>query len=143
MRVRTAALLFGSFVGAGVGAAPIQAQDVWGAMGDASHWCMFNRSCNWASHFTIGYTAAQALHKAGLPRPVAAGASSLIWVAKEIRDHRKWGNVLGTADSNGDIVSGVLGAFLAYRMMAPHDDRVFIQPSPAADGALELGVTLH
>lgn len=141
--VRTVVVGAGLAGTAGVGAGPLQAQDVWGAVGDASHWCMFNTPCNWTSHFTIGYATTHALHRVGVPRPVASGASALMWVAKEIRDDRKWGNVLGTPDSNGDIISGVLGALLAYHVLAPDDDLVFVQPSAQSAGAVDVGITLH
>jgi len=98
----------------------------------AFEFCTFNRPCNWASHATIAFGAAYVLHRLDIPDAAAAGAAALFYVGKEIRDHMRWG-VLGSTDSNGDILSGCAGALLAYYLaLRPRADR-------HAHVAVELG----
>ena len=106
-------------------AAPVRAvaQDAphRGPVGEALHKCMFNRTCNWTGHSTIGAGIVVGLHELNVKAEYAAVLSSLVWVGKELRDDRKWGNVLGTPDSNGDLISGVLGAWVAYGFVRLHE----------------------
>jgi len=98
----------------------------------AFDFCAFNRPCNWASHAAIAFGAAYLLHRLDVPEAAAAGAAALFYVGKEIRDHMRWG-VLGSTDSNGDILSGCAGALLAYYLaLRPRADR-------HAHVAVELG----
>ena len=95
--------------------------------------CAFNRPCNWASHAAIAFGAAWLLHqRLDVPEAAAAGAAALFYVGKEIRDHMRWG-VLGSEDSNGDILSGCAGALLAYYLARRP------QTDPHARVAVELG----
>ena len=90
----------------------------------AFDFCAFNRPCNWASHAAIAFGAAWLLHhQLDVPAAAAAGAAALFYVGKELRDHMRWG-VLGSTDSNGDILSGCAGALLAYYLaLRPQADR--------------------
>src|SRR5690606_21989403 len=89
----------------------------------AAAFCAFNRACNWASHAAIAFGMANLLHRLDVPEAAAAGAAALFYVGKEIRDHVRWG-VLGSTDSNGDILSGCAGALLAYYLvLRPEGDR--------------------
>lgn len=99
----------------------------------AFDFCAFNRPCNWTSHAAIAFGAAWLLHhRLHVPEAAAAGAAALFYVGKEIRDHMRWG-VLGSEDSNGDILSGCAGALLAYYLARwPHGE-------PHARLAVELG----
>jgi hypothetical protein len=101
-------------------AAPIQlqAQSSRAFLGRAYHYCTFTQACNWSSHAIIAFSATYMLNKAGLPRGASAGAAALFFVGKEVRDHLKWG-VLGSADSNGDLATGVIGAAIAYQLLRP------------------------
>jgi hypothetical protein len=89
-----------------------------GAVGEAVHWCMFNRPCNWSSHATIAAGIVWGLRRVDVAPEHAAAVAALVFVGKEVRDHLKWGNVLGTPDSMGDMVSGFVGAYVGYRLFA-------------------------
>jgi hypothetical protein len=107
-------------------AAPVRAQ-AQGAptrspVGEALHRCVFNRPCNWVGHASIGAGIVVGLHKLHVRTEYAAALSALVWVGKELRDEAKWGGVLGTTDSMGDLASGVLGAWVAYRLVRRHDE---------------------
>src|SRR5262245_21261831 len=101
-------------------AAPIQlqAQTSGAFVSRAYHYCTFTRPCNWGSHAILAFGATYTLNKVGLPRGAAAGAAALLFVGKEVRDHLKWG-VLGSADSNGDLAAGLIGAVIAYQLLRP------------------------
>lgn len=86
-------------------------------VGGAVHWCIFNRPCNWASHASIALGIAYGMDRLGAPPRYAAGAAALVFIAKEIRDDRKWGNVLGTPDSMGDMLSGFVGASVGFVLL--------------------------
>jgi hypothetical protein len=80
----------------------------------AVQWCMFNRACNWTSHASIGAGIVVGLKALGVKPQYGAAASALFYIGKEIRDDAKWGNVLGTFDSNMDMAFGVAGAFTGW-----------------------------
>ncbi len=84
----------------------------------AVHDCTFARPCNWTSHALIAFGTTYLLHRLRVPAPAAAGAAALLYVGKEVRDHLKWG-VLGSADSNGDLLSGCAGALIAFYAVNP------------------------
>ncbi|MGH7502121.1 MAG: hypothetical protein ACREL7_10225 [Longimicrobiales bacterium] len=92
-------------------------------VGQAVHWCLFNRPCNWSGHATIATGIVWGLSRAELRPEYAAVAAALVFVGKEFRDDRKWGNVLGSADSMGDLLSGVAGAYLGYRLFHRSEKR--------------------
>jgi hypothetical protein len=92
-----------------------------GPVGEALHKCMFNRPCNWTGHATLGAGIVLGLHQLNVKAEYAAILSSLVWVGKELRDERKWGDVLGTPDSNGDLLSGVLGAWVTWGLVRLHE----------------------
>jgi hypothetical protein len=87
-----------------------------GLLSRAIHDCTFTTPCNWSSHAILAFGATYALNKAGVPRAASAGTAVLFFVGKEVRDHLKWG-VLGSADSNGDLAAGVIGAVVAYHVL--------------------------
>jgi hypothetical protein len=82
----------------------------------AFHWCLANRPCNWSSHATIAGGIVWGLSRVEVKPELAALAAALVFVGKEVRDDRKWGNVLGSTDSMGDLLSGVAGAYVGYRL---------------------------
>jgi hypothetical protein len=86
-------------------------------VGEAMHWCIFNRPCNWMSHATIALGVTYGLSRLDVPSGYAAGAAALLFVGKEFRDQAKWGNVLGTPDSMGDMLSGIAGATVGYLLL--------------------------
>jgi hypothetical protein len=92
------------------------AQSSGNIVGRVVHDCTFSRPCNWGSHAVIAFSTAYVLRELHVPAPAAAGAAMLLYVGKEVRDHLKW-RVLGSADSNGDLLSGCAGALLAYYLM--------------------------
>ncbi len=94
----------------------VRAQSSDNLVGRAVHQCTFTRACNWGSHALIAFGATYALHELELPIAAAAGTAALLYVGKEVRDHLRWG-VIGSADSNGDILSGWAGALIAYYMI--------------------------
>jgi len=85
-------------------------------VGDAVHWCVFNRPCNWTGHAAIAAGVVWGLRRVDVRPEYAAVVAALVFVGKEVRDHRKWGHVLGTPDSMGDLLSGVAGAYVGYRL---------------------------
>lgn len=97
--------------------APVGAKERPTLVGEAMHWCIFNRPCNWASHATIALGVTYGLSRLDVPRGYAAGAAALLFVGKEFRDQAKWGNVLGTSDSVGDMLSGIAGAAMGYLLL--------------------------
>jgi len=117
------ALPFALFMLAAPVRAPAQDAPQRGPLGEALHKCMFNRPCNWTGHATIGAGIVFGLRELNVKAGYAAIVSSLVWVGKELRDERKWGNVLGTTDSNGDLLSGVLGAWIAYTVVHMRENR--------------------
>ena len=128
-------------------AAPVRAQEAGvqerSAVGAALHKCMFNKPCNWTGHATIGAGIVFGLHKLNVKAEYAAVASALVWVGKELRDEAKWGNVLGTTDSTGDLLSGLAGAYLAYRIIRAHDRQPpLLTLNRDADGATTVRVRL-
>jgi hypothetical protein len=98
------------------GDAAAQAAPTRSAMGDAVHWCTFNRPCNWGSHATIATGIVWGLSRLDVKPEYAAVTAALFFVGKEVRDHQKWGHVLGTPDSMVDMLSGVAGAYFGYRL---------------------------
>jgi hypothetical protein len=109
------------------------------------HRCIFNRPCNWTSHAAIASGVVFGLHELKVRSEYALAASALLYIGKEVRDHLKWGNVLGTYDSNGDVVSGVLGAYISYRLVK-HMERKSVRPLLVPDGAgttLGLEIDVH
>jgi hypothetical protein len=102
---------------AGVVPAMAQIVDDRSGVGDAVHWCLFNRPCNWSGHASIATGIVWGLRRADVKAEFAAVAAALVFLGKEVRDDMKWGNVLGTADSMGDLVSGFAGAYLGYRLV--------------------------
>ncbi len=123
MRTTTISLALG-FALASLGTAThASAQTFLPPVAAAFDFCAFNRPCNWASHAAIAFGMANLLHRLDVPEAAAAGAAALFYVGKEIRDHVRWG-VLGSTDSNGDILSGCAGALLAYYLvLRPEADR--------------------
>jgi len=117
----TAALVFGWSLGAITAQARAQAPGNF--LTQALHDCTFTRPCNWSSHALIAFGGTYALHKLGVPKEAAAGAAALLFVGKEVRDHLKW-RVLGSPDSNGDMISGCAGALLAYFVLQRSDRAV-------------------
>lgn len=113
-------------------------------MGQAVHWCTFNRACNWSGHATIATGIVWGLSRAEVKPEVAAVAAALVFVGKEVRDDRKWGNVLGSADSMGDLLSGLAGAYVGYRLF--HVGRkggappVTVGMSPSEGASLEFRI---
>jgi hypothetical protein len=92
---------------------------------DAFRYCTMTQPCNWSSHALIAFSATHALKYLQVPLPVAAGTAALFYVGKEVRDHLKWG-VLGSADSNGDMVSGCAGALIAYLIARRSLDQAYV-----------------
>jgi hypothetical protein len=92
-----------------------------GRVGEAVHRCVFNRPCNWTGHATIGAGIVLGLHELNVKAEYAAAVSALVWLGKELRDDAKWGGVLGTSDSNGDLLSGLFGTYVAYRVVRAHE----------------------
>ncbi len=99
-------------------AAAVQAADPpeRSTMGQAVHWCVFNRPCNWTGHAAIAAGVVWGLRQVDVRPEYAAAVAALVFVGKELRDEAKWGQVLGTPDSMGDLLSGVAGAYLGYRL---------------------------
>jgi hypothetical protein len=97
-------------------AAPVSAQIeiIERPIDEAVHWCAFRRPCNWTSHAAIGAGIVVGLHALDVKPEYAAAASALFYIGKEVRDHAKWGNVLGTLDSNIDMATGVAGAVTGW-----------------------------
>jgi len=110
-----------------------------GAMGEAVHWCVFNRPCNWTGHATIAAGVVWGLRRMDVRPEYAAVFAALVFVGKELRDHRKWGHVLGTPDSMGDLLSGVAGAYLGYRLFG-EKRRTTLVVTP--NGATTVGVRI-
>ena len=103
----------------------------------AVHWCLFNRACNWSGHATIATGIVWGLSRAELRPEYAALAAALVFVGKEFRDDRKWGNVLGSTDSMGDLLSGVAGAYLGYRLFHRSEQRT--RPSVSVEMSVSDG----
>lgn len=109
-------------------------------VGEAVHWCIFNRPCNWTSHGAIALGVTYGLNRLAVPRGYAAGAAALLFVGKEFRDQAKWGNVLGTPDSMGDMLSGIAGAALGYLLLREVSHPVDLAVTET--GSMVVGVTL-
>lgn len=65
-----------------------------------------------------------------------------MFVGKEIRDQMKWG-VLGSADSNGDLVSGLAGSLLAYYLSHRSMPATGFAVAFNAEGRTQLGIRLR
>ena len=98
---------------------------------EAYHRCVFNRPCNWTGHATIALGVVWGLDRLHVRTDVAAIAAALVFVGKEVRDHRKWGDVLGTPDSMGDMVSGFVGAYIGYRLFRERERPVLVGTTAA------------
>jgi len=116
-------------------AAPTEAQE-YGVLGAPGHWCTFNRTCNWTAHASIAFGTTYALHKLDVPLHFAAGAGAALFLGKEIRDHRKWGD-FWTFDSLVDLGTGVAGAGIAYWLLKPDESAM---PMPYVDPAGRMGL---
>jgi hypothetical protein len=112
---------------------------------DAVQWCMFHRACNWTSHASIGTGLVVGLHAVGVKPQYAALASALFYIGKEIRDDAKWGDVLGTFDSNMDMAFGVAGAFAGWLLTRedPRDQPMDVKVSRAEGGGASLGIEIR
>jgi hypothetical protein len=93
------------------------------AAGEALHWCIFNRPCNWSAHASIAMGVVWGLDRMHVRTEYAAAAAALLFLGKEVRDDRKWGHVLGTPDSMGDMLSGFAGAYVGYRLFRDRGGR--------------------
>jgi hypothetical protein len=109
-------------------------------IGHAVHWCVFNRPCNWTGHASIAFGVVWGLDRMNVPTKYAAAASALLFFGKEVRDDLKWGHVLGTTDSMGDMLSGFAGAAAGYVLF--HDTKPPVEFAVQADGATTVGVRL-
>jgi hypothetical protein len=118
---------------AATGRASAQAAPVRSPVGQAVHWCVFNRPCNWTGHATIAGGIVWGLSRADVKPEIAATLAALVFVGKEVRDDRKWGNVLGTPDSMGDLLSGLAGAYVGYRLFRRGSGK----------GVLPVAVSVH
>lgn len=110
------ALFLGAVVAHGADPAAAQLPALGGTVGEAVHWCTFERACNWSAHASIAAGIVWGLRRADVGPELAATVAALVFVGKEIRDDAKWGGVLGTRDSMADMLSGVLGAYVGYRL---------------------------
>jgi hypothetical protein len=110
-------------------------------VGEAMHWCIFNRPCNWAGHATIALGVTYGLSRLDVPRGYAAGAAALLFVGKEFRDQAKWGNVLGTPDSIGDMLSGIAGATVGYLLL--RDVSRPVELGVTETGSMAIGVRVE
>jgi hypothetical protein len=120
--------------------APSQATERPTLVGEAVHWCVFNRPCNWTSHASIALGVTYGLSRLDVPRGYAAGAAALLFVGKEFRDQAKWGNVLGTPDSMGDMLSGIAGATVGYLLLREVSRPVEL--AVTEEGSMAVGVRL-
>jgi hypothetical protein len=123
------------------GTEPVSATERPTLVGDAMHWCIFNRPCNWASHATIALGVTYGLSRLDVPREYAAGAAALLFVGKELRDHAKWGDVWGTPDSVGDMLSGFAGATVGYLLLRETSRPVDLVVTE--EGSMAIGVTIQ
>jgi hypothetical protein len=119
---------------------PVRATERPTLVGDAMHWCIFNRPCNWAGHASIALGVTYGLNRLDVPREYAAGAAALVFVGKELRDHAKWGNVWGTPDSVGDMLSGFAGATVGYLLLREVSRPIELAMTEA--GSMAIGVTI-
>jgi len=113
-----------------------------GPVGHALHWCTFNTPCNWTSHAAIAAGVVAGLRRAEVSPKLAAASAALLFVAKEVRDHARWGD-FGSTDSLGDLAAGVLGAYVGYRLFGrDHESR--LAPILVEDGeATRVGLRLR
>jgi len=102
-----------------------------GIVAEAYHRCVFNRPCNWSGHATIALGVVWGLDRLHVRTDVAAIAAALVFVGKEVRDERKWGDVLGTPDSMGDMLSGFIGAYVGYRLFREQERPVLVDMTPS------------
>jgi hypothetical protein len=102
-----------------------------GVIAEAWHRCVFNRPCNWTGHATLAMGVVWGLDRLSVRTDVAAIAAALVFVGKEVRDDRKWGHVLGSTDSMGDMLSGFLGAYVGYRLFRERRRNVLLATDAA------------
>jgi hypothetical protein len=140
MRVRIGLAIVGLL--ACVSPASSRAQTDTNMLGRTMHACTFNRPCNWTAHAAIAFGATYGLRALHVPTAWAAGTAALLFVGKELRDQMKWG-VLGTADSNGDLVSGLAGALLAYHVSRHSRMATRLAIAVDAQGRAQLAVRLR
>jgi len=110
-------------------------------IGQAMHWCLFNRPCNWTSHASIATGIVYGLDRLNIRTEYAAAFAALVFVGKEVRDHLKWGDVLGSPDSMGDMLSGFIGASAGYLLFRDRP-RSPLALDVSADGGTRVGVRL-
>ena len=112
---------------------------------DAVHWCTFHRACNWTSHASIGTGIVVGLHAVGVKPQYAAVASALFYIGKEVREEAEWGGVIGTFDSNMDMVTGVVGAFAGWLLTheRPRDVPLDLNVSGSGGGGATIAIGLR
>jgi hypothetical protein len=81
----------------------------------------------------------------GVKPQYAALASALFYIGKEIRDDAKWGDVLGTFDSNMDMAFGVAGAVTGWLLTRerPREPALDLTVSGGDGGSARIGIEIR